>query len=81
MQDNLPHVLAEDGCVRYEPSVDVSTGIPVQGELRDDVITVVESWESLGHLQAHLTAPHMASYRERVKDLVIGASLQVVSPA
>jgi quinol monooxygenase YgiN len=81
MRDNLPAVVAEDGCLRYEPSVDVATGIPVQIPLRDDVITVVETWASLQHLQAHLQAPHMASYRERVKDLVQGASLSVVQPA
>ena len=44
-------------------------------------MTVVESWESLDSLYAHLEAPHMAAYRERVKDYVSGASLTVTEPA
>lgn len=78
MADNLPDVLSEDGCLGYEPTVDVETGIPVQIPRRDDVITVVEAWASLQHLQAHLQAPHMARYRERVEGLVAGAQLQVL---
>lgn len=79
MRANLPNVLAEDGCLRYEPCTDVATAIPVQ-QRSDDEITVVESWESLAHLQAHLQALHMQRYREQVVDLVEGASLRVVSP-
>ncbi len=78
---NVPNVLAEDGCIAYGPTVDVETGIPVQVPLRENTVTIVEQWESLEHLQAHLNAPHMATYREEVKDLVLGASLQVLTPA
>jgi quinol monooxygenase YgiN len=31
-------------------------------------------------LQAHLKTPHMAAYREEVKDLVDQVSLQVLKP-
>jgi quinol monooxygenase YgiN len=48
--------------------------------LRDNVVTIVEQWESLDHLRAHMAAPHMATYREIVKDIVKGASLQVLEP-
>ena len=78
---NVPNVLAEEGCIRYEPTVDVDTGIPAQGGVRADVVTIVETWESLDHLKKHLAAPHMATYREQVKDVVRGVALQVVSPA
>lgn len=80
-KDNIPNVLAEDGCIEYGPTVDVKTDIPVQIPLRDNVVTIVEKWESLDHLMAHLAAPHMATYREKVKDIVKGASLQVLEPA
>ncbi|MDA3961244.1 MAG: putative quinol monooxygenase [Planctomycetota bacterium] len=79
MRANLPNVVAEDGCERYEPSVDVELGHPAQPPLRPDVIVVVETWHSLAHLLAHLSAPHMATYREQVKDLVAGAELRVLS--
>jgi quinol monooxygenase YgiN len=40
----------------------------------------VEKWESLQALHAHLVAPHMAVYRERVKDVVVGVTLQILDP-
>ena len=48
--------------------------------LRADVVTVVEKWQSLDHLTAHLAAPHMMEYRVRVKDYVTRVSLQVLEP-
>ena len=74
-------VRAEDGCLAYGPAVDVASGIPVQGALRPDVVVVIEQWRDLAALKAHLVAPHMAGYRERVKDLVAGVQLQVLQPA
>jgi quinol monooxygenase YgiN len=78
---NVPNVLAEDGCLAYGPTVDLETDLAVQIPLRDNVVTIVEQWESLDHLKAHIVAPHMATYREKVKDIVKGASLQVLEPA
>jgi quinol monooxygenase YgiN len=78
---NVPNVLAEDGCHFYDPVVDVETGIGAQGPLRDNVMTVVEKWSSLNALLVHLDAPHMATYREQVKDLVAGVTLKVMGPA
>jgi len=80
-KENLPNVLAEDGCLSYGPTVDLQTEIPVQVPVRDNVVTVVERWESMDHLNAHLAAPHMATYREQVKDIVAGVTLQVLEPA
>jgi len=77
----VPLVKAEAGCLDYGPAVDVASGIPVQGALRDDVVTVVERWKDLDALRAHLAAPHMQSYRGKVKDLVLGMQLQVLEPA
>lgn len=77
----VPAVLAEDGCLAYGPAVDVASGIPIQPAPRADVVVVIEQWRDLPALQAHLVAPHMAGYRERVKDLVAGVQLQVLSPA
>ena len=80
LQDNVPNVRAEKGCVTYAPTVDIDSGIPVQGEMRPDVITIVEAWESLDDLHQHLKAPHMATYRESVEDLVKQVALQVLQP-
>jgi len=77
----VPLVLAEDGCLEYGPTVDVASGIPVQQEIRSDVVTVVEKWEDLDALHAHLAAPHMEKYREKVNSIVLGMSLQVLQGA
>jgi quinol monooxygenase YgiN len=77
----VPLVRAEAGCLEYGPTVDVASGMSAQGPLRDNVAVVVEKWASLEALHAHARAPHMAEYRTRVKDLVVGVSLQVLQPA
>ena len=77
----VPLVHEEDGCLEYGPAVDVPSGIGLQQPLRDDVVTVVEKWRSLGHLTRHLSAPHMADYRATVKDMVLDTKLFVLEPA
>ena len=78
---HVDNVLAEDGGLAYGPAIDAATDIEVQIRVRDNVVTVVEQWESLDALHAHLAAPHMATYREAVKDLVKGVTLQILDPA
>ena len=77
----VPKVRAEAGCIEYFPAVDVSTGLPVQGPARDDVVVVCEKWESISALEAHLIAPHMMEYRPKVKDFIKKVGLQILSPA
>lgn len=77
----MPQVHAEAGCVEYGPAVDAVTPLPKQIRLGDDVVMIVEKWESIAHLEAHLVAPHMTPYRERVKDIVRGTHLMVLDPA
>lgn len=76
----IPTVLAEDGCVEYGPAVDAATTIEAQ--VRDEnAVTVIEKWESLEALHAHLAAPHMVAYRETVKDFVTSTELKILQPA
>ena len=76
-----PLVRAENGCIEYGATIDVPTSIAVQVPPRADVVVVVEKWADLHALQAHLAAPHMAEYRQRVQALVKSVSLQVLEPA
>jgi len=76
----IPDVQREKGCIEYGPAVDIPTGIPVPIPLRDDVVVIIEKWESLDDLKAHLAAPHMKTYRAAVKDLVKGMQVQVLKP-
>ena len=74
MKNNVPNVLAEDGCIRYETCRDVNP------ETRDKFVSIVETWESEAHLKAHLGTAHMAAYREAVKDLRANSVVTVVEP-
>jgi quinol monooxygenase YgiN len=77
----VPSVLAEAGCIEYGPTIEVATGLPPQRPLREDVVTIVEKWESVEHLKDHLAAPHMQEFRPRVKALVVNTSIVVLEPA
>ena len=80
LHENVPRVKAEEGCLAYEPMVDVDSGLPVQGKIRQNTVTLVEAWVNLDALHAHLKAPHMATYRVAAKDYVQDVRLQVLRP-
>ncbi len=44
-------------------------------------MTVVEKWEDIPSLEAHLMAPHMLEYRAKVKDLVQSTQVLILEPA
>ncbi len=77
----VPHVRAEKGCIEYCPAIDLSTGIPVQEPVRESTVVIIEKWADLDALKAHLVAPHMKPYREAVKNMVRGMTVQVLEPA
>ena len=77
----VPQVYAEAGCLEYAPYLDETTDIAAQGGTRDNVVTVLEKWKDVDSLKAHLVAPHMNEYREKVKDLVVGVKLQILKQA
>ena len=78
--ENIPLVKAEQGCLAYEPMVDIDSGMPTQGANRENTVILVEAWESMDALRTHLQAPHMASFREVAKELVERVSHQVLQP-
>ena len=81
LRNNVSNVKAEAGCLGYEPAVDIDSGLPAQGAVRENVVTIVEAWESLEHLVAHLKTPHMRSYRDAVTDYVEDVKVQIMAPA
>lgn len=74
---NVAHVVKEQGCIEYRPAVDAVTGIDAQ-ILDENMVTVIEKWDSVDDLKVHLTAPHMLAYREKVADMVEGVVLKVL---
>jgi len=76
----VPLVHAEDGCLEYGPAIDAETPIEAQA-IDENLVVVIEKWESVAHLEAHLAADHMQAYREKVKEMVSDTRLQILSPA
>lgn len=74
---NMPAVLKEKGCIEYVPAVDVQTDLPPQ-EKNDHVVTVIEKWNSLDDLKAHMSASHMLAYKEKTKNLVEKTSVKIL---
>ena len=75
---NRPNVLAEAGCIEYGAAVDIENmGTAAYGP---DTFVVIEKWESVDHLKAHGVAPHMKEYGAKVKDLMAGRVIHVLSP-
>ena len=77
---NVPNVLVEKGCLEYVPTIDIQEGLDRQA-LDSNVVTIIEKWDSLEDLQAHLEAPHMLAFRDQVKDIVDKAVLKVLEEA
>lgn len=61
MRANIPLVLAEDGCERYE--LLVSKDNP-------NIFLFDEIWESLAALENHSQAPHMHKHRENTAHML-----------
>jgi quinol monooxygenase YgiN len=80
LRANVPKVREESGCIEYFPAIDIDSGLPVQ-KLDKNVVTIIEKWESVEALRAHLKTPHMLAYREMVKDIVEELSIKVVKEA
>ena len=77
---NIPNVLGEKGCIEYAPNIDLDADLAPQ-VLDENIVTIVEKWDSLEALRGHLVAPHMAAYKEQVVDMVEGVEIKVLEEA
>jgi quinol monooxygenase YgiN len=80
IKSNIPHVIKENGCIEYNPTIDVDYHIDNQ-TYDENRVTIIEKWENFDTLKKHMQAPHMFSYRENVKDLVENISLKILTNA
>ena len=76
----MPLVRAEAGCIEYVPATDADTDIVSQHKAGADSVVIVEKWESIEALKAHDAAPHMQTFRSRVKDYVRSREIRMLSP-
>ena len=77
---NVPRVREERGCIEYVPAVDIEAGFVPQS-VDENVVTVIEKWESLDALRDHIHSEHMLAYKDRVKDMVEDMSLKILEEA
>ena len=73
-------VRKEVWCLEYGAAIDYQTDISLQKCLGDNVVLIIEKWDSTEHLKMHLVAPHMTDYRNRIKSIVQGITLRVLEP-
>ncbi|WP_252272296.1 putative quinol monooxygenase [Pseudomonas subflava] len=75
---NQARVQAEVGCLAHRPLLDVSAGLPDQSQDGDSVV-ILEQWQSLKHLQAHLAAPHGVEFQSATAEWVRQVRLRVLA--
>jgi quinol monooxygenase YgiN len=64
-----PLVLREPGCQAYDYTRDTASPRDPQQSIEADRITLLERWESLDALKAHLDTPHMKASGTKMKDM------------
>jgi quinol monooxygenase YgiN len=79
-KSNAIKVRQEKGCIQYIPVVDIDVSLPIQA-LDKNVVTILETWESLTALRDHFATPHMVAYFKKEKDLIEGVSLKMLQEA
>lgn len=78
---NVPAVLAEDGCIAYEATIDTENAGPMQTAFGPDTFVVVEKWESMAALGAHAATAHMKAFGASTKDMVADRAIHILSAA
>ena len=78
---NVPAVRAEKGCIEYGAAVDAENALKFQTKWGPGTFLVVEKWDSMEALQAHVAAPHMAAYGAKTKELLASRVIHILSPA
>ncbi|HUV07164.1 MAG TPA: putative quinol monooxygenase [Spirochaetia bacterium] len=70
-------VRQEKGCIAYEYTVDIESPISSQEPLQKNRVTLIEKWESVEALRAHLSAPHMKKLGPRLQPLRESVAIRV----
>jgi quinol monooxygenase YgiN len=72
-----PQVLRESGCHGYEYTRDVVSPFSPEQPIEADRVTLLERWESLAALKAHLETPHMKASGTRMKGMRASVELRL----
>ena len=71
-----PHVLREPGCLAYDYTRDIPSPRDPGQPLEADRITLIERWESMDALKAHLETPHMKASGATMKGMRVSVELR-----
>jgi quinol monooxygenase YgiN len=75
-----PWVLREKGCQAYDYMREVASPLGVQEPIEADRVTLIECWESLDALKAHMETAHMKEAGKKMKDLRSSVTARVLEP-
>jgi quinol monooxygenase YgiN len=64
-----PQVIQEQGCIAYDYTRDTVSPRGGQQPVEADRITLIERWESMSALKAHLETPHMKMAGAKMNDM------------
>jgi quinol monooxygenase YgiN len=64
-------VRLEQGCVPYDPVIDIEGGPETLTRIEPDAFMVIEQWASRDAAEAHAASAHMAAYSGRVKEILL----------
>ena len=78
-KENVSAVLAEAGCIEYGAVVDVPDGPDFQARLGSDSFFVIEKWDSMTALSAHIASPHMAAYAKKTRELLASRAVHILT--
>jgi quinol monooxygenase YgiN len=73
-----PSVLKEPGCRAYDYTREIPSPLGTQEPIDPNRITLLERWESLDALKAHMETPHMKQAGLKMKDLRTSVTVRVV---
>ena len=74
---NALKVRKEPGCVEYYPTVDIKTDL-LPSSFDENVVTIIEKWESMEALQNHVNAPHMKEQFKKDQEFVESMSARLL---
>jgi quinol monooxygenase YgiN len=74
----IPTVRKEPGCHTYELLVDAD--VEVNYQTKDaDLILILEKWEGIEYLNAHIQTPHVQAYQLEVRDHVADVKIRILN--